>query len=232
MTSSRTPQARTTTRRARDARAEPARLSLRARHAARKRPARAGPASARDRAQRRAPDQRPRPPQLAQHGHAGGDRGRSRATVVDRRLDGAVERPDIDDRRGRRRVPIDSARSRRPATEDAERSTTSRDRRPRPISTRSRPSADLVRVYLNEIGKVSLLTAADEVELAKRIEAGLYAAHLLGQSQPLRRHHAGASCGRSWSTASGPRITCCGRTCASWSRWPSATPATACRSWT
>jgi RNA polymerase nonessential primary-like sigma factor len=44
------------------------------------------------------------------------------------------------------------------------------------------PSADLVRVYLNEIGKVSLLTAADEVELAKRIEAGLYAQHLLGQS--------------------------------------------------
>jgi len=44
------------------------------------------------------------------------------------------------------------------------------------------PSADLVRVYLNEIGKVSLLTAADEVELAKRIEAGLYATHLLGQS--------------------------------------------------
>jgi RNA polymerase sigma factor (sigma-70 family) len=43
-------------------------------------------------------------------------------------------------------------------------------------------SADLVRVYLNEIGKVALLTAADEVELAKRIEAGLYAAHLLASS--------------------------------------------------
>jgi len=43
-------------------------------------------------------------------------------------------------------------------------------------------SADLVRVYLNEIGKVSLLTAADEVELAKRIEAGLYAEHLLTAS--------------------------------------------------
>ena len=40
-------------------------------------------------------------------------------------------------------------------------------------------SADLVRVYLNEIGKVALLTAADEVDLAKRIEAGLYAQHLL-----------------------------------------------------
>ncbi len=43
-------------------------------------------------------------------------------------------------------------------------------------------SADLVRVYLNEIGKVALLTAADEVELAKRIEAGLYAQHLLTSS--------------------------------------------------
>ncbi|WP_304044706.1 RNA polymerase sigma factor SigB [Jatrophihabitans endophyticus] len=42
-------------------------------------------------------------------------------------------------------------------------------------------SADLVRVYLNEIGKVALLTAADEVDLAKRIEAGLYATHLLAQ---------------------------------------------------
>jgi RNA polymerase nonessential primary-like sigma factor len=41
------------------------------------------------------------------------------------------------------------------------------------------PAADLVRVYLNGIGKTALLTAADEVELAKRIEAGLYAQYLL-----------------------------------------------------
>ncbi|MFD1814056.1 sigma-70 family RNA polymerase sigma factor [Rhodococcus gannanensis] len=41
------------------------------------------------------------------------------------------------------------------------------------------PSADLVRVYLNGIGRTALLTAADEVELAKRIEAGLYAVHVL-----------------------------------------------------
>src|SRR5215211_1796267 len=40
-------------------------------------------------------------------------------------------------------------------------------------------SADLVRAYLNEIGKVALLNAAQEVELAKRIEAGLYADRLL-----------------------------------------------------
>ncbi len=43
-------------------------------------------------------------------------------------------------------------------------------------------SADLVRVYLNEIGKVALLSAADEVELSKRIEAGLYAEHLLSSN--------------------------------------------------
>jgi RNA polymerase nonessential primary-like sigma factor len=41
------------------------------------------------------------------------------------------------------------------------------------------PAADLVRVYLNGIGKTALLNAADEVELAKRIEAGLYAQNLL-----------------------------------------------------
>jgi RNA polymerase nonessential primary-like sigma factor len=41
------------------------------------------------------------------------------------------------------------------------------------------PAADLVRVYLNGIGKTALLSAEDEVELAKRIEAGLYAQHLL-----------------------------------------------------
>jgi RNA polymerase sigma factor (sigma-70 family) len=36
-------------------------------------------------------------------------------------------------------------------------------------------SADLVRAYLNGIGRTRLLTAAQEVELAKQIEAGLFA---------------------------------------------------------
>ena len=39
--------------------------------------------------------------------------------------------------------------------------------------------ADPVRAYLDAIGRVPLLSAADEVELAKRIEAGVYAAELL-----------------------------------------------------
>ncbi|MFD5179519.1 RNA polymerase sigma factor [Nocardia sp. NPDC058379] len=37
-------------------------------------------------------------------------------------------------------------------------------------------SADSVRAYLKQIGKVALLNAEEEVELAKRIEAGLFAA--------------------------------------------------------
>ncbi|MBV9315564.1 MAG: sigma-70 family RNA polymerase sigma factor [Pseudonocardia sp.] len=41
------------------------------------------------------------------------------------------------------------------------------------------PAADLVRVYLNGIGKRALLTAEREVDLAKRIEAGVFARHLL-----------------------------------------------------
>jgi RNA polymerase primary sigma factor len=46
-------------------------------------------------------------------------------------------------------------------------------------------SADLVRVYLREIGRVSLLTAADEVDLAKRVEAGVFAAERLDQASDL-----------------------------------------------
>ncbi|GAB3644627.1 hypothetical protein GCM10028833_01370 [Glycomyces tarimensis] len=42
-------------------------------------------------------------------------------------------------------------------------------------------SADSVRAYLKQIGKVPLLNAAQEVELAKRIEAGLYAVERLKQ---------------------------------------------------
>ncbi|EPD27081.1 RNA polymerase sigma factor [Actinotignum schaalii] len=42
-------------------------------------------------------------------------------------------------------------------------------------------TADPVKDYLKQIGKVPLLNAAEEVELAKRIEAGLYAQHLLNQ---------------------------------------------------
>jgi len=42
-------------------------------------------------------------------------------------------------------------------------------------------SADSVRAYLKQIGKVALLNAEEEVELAKRIEAGLYATQKLSE---------------------------------------------------
>ena len=51
-------------------------------------------------------------------------------------------------------------------------------------------TADPVKDYLKQIGKVALLNAAQEVELAKRIEAGLYAEHLLsteGNEMPAKR---------------------------------------------
>ncbi len=44
-------------------------------------------------------------------------------------------------------------------------------------------SADSVRAYLKQIGKVALLNAEEEVDLAKRIEAGLYAAERVRQTE-------------------------------------------------
>jgi RNA polymerase primary sigma factor len=52
---------------------------------------------------------------------------------------------------------------------------------------------DLVRLYLDEIGKAPLLDAASEVDLARRIEAGLFARHLLdslGQRRAVKLHNA------------------------------------------
>ena len=52
-------------------------------------------------------------------------------------------------------------------------------------SGRRAATSDLVRIYLREIGRVPLLTAEDEVELAKTIEAGLFAEEKLGGGFPM-----------------------------------------------
>jgi RNA polymerase primary sigma factor len=69
------------------------------------------------------------------------------------------------------------------------------DERQSPGSDRARRAgtSDLVRIYLREIGKVPLLTAHDEVELAKAIEAGLFAQEMLtaGQADGGAQGHGG-----------------------------------------
>ncbi|HLM88978.1 MAG TPA: RNA polymerase sigma factor RpoD [Streptosporangiaceae bacterium] len=52
-------------------------------------------------------------------------------------------------------------------------------------SRRAATTSDLVRIYLREIGRVPLLTAEDEVELAKAIEAGLFAEEKLRGGIPM-----------------------------------------------
>ncbi len=47
------------------------------------------------------------------------------------------------------------------------------------------PSSDLFRQYLREIGRIPLLTAAEEVDLARRVEAGLFAEEKLNSTPDL-----------------------------------------------
>ncbi|MFF4499687.1 RNA polymerase sigma factor [Streptomyces sp. NPDC001401] len=49
----------------------------------------------------------------------------------------------------------------------------------------SGPSSDLFRQYLREIGRIPLLTAAEEVDLARRVEAGLFAEEKLSTAPSL-----------------------------------------------
>jgi RNA polymerase primary sigma factor len=63
-------------------------------------------------------------------------------------------------------------------------------------------TGDLVRIYLREIGRVPLLTAQDEVELAKSIEAGLFAEEKLQAATPSSAQAASSAAG---SRAAGSR---------------------------
>ncbi len=61
---------------------------------------------------------------------------------------------------------------------------------PEPVPSAARPdtsgpSSDLFRQYLREIGRIPLLSAAEEVELARRVEAGLFAEEKLGTTPDL-----------------------------------------------
>ena len=64
------------------------------------------------------------------------------------------------------------------AQEDEE-SPAERRQREAEVAARLTPTSDPVRLYLKEIGRVALLTAAQEVDLAQRVEAGLFAAEKL-----------------------------------------------------
>ncbi|QES41471.1 RNA polymerase subunit sigma-70 [Streptomyces venezuelae] len=56
---------------------------------------------------------------------------------------------------------------------------------PRSRADTGGPSSDLFRQYLREIGRIPLLTAAEEVELARAVEAGLFAEEKLGNTPDL-----------------------------------------------
>ncbi|GGM46617.1 RNA polymerase principal sigma factor HrdC [Longimycelium tulufanense] len=62
--------------------------------------------------------------------------------------------------------------------------TTTLNATPRPVAEPREPhdDADLTGQYLAQVGETPLLTAAEEVALAKRIEAGVYAARLLAEA--------------------------------------------------
>ena len=63
------------------------------------------------------------------------------------------------------------------------------DLRP-PRADSASPSADLFRQYLREIGRIPLLSAVDEVDLARRVEAGLFAEEKLAAFCDLDGHDA------------------------------------------
>ncbi|WP_223690865.1 sigma-70 factor domain-containing protein [Leifsonia poae] len=83
-------------------------------------------------------------------------------------------------------------------------------------------TSDPVRDYLNSIGRTRLLTAEEEVELAKRIEVGVLAGERIAKRPGLSPGRAGNS-SRSPMTANGHSNGSSRRICDWWSVSPSGT---------
>ena len=97
---------------------------------------------------------------------------------------------EVVDGRGGRGDPRQARRRASPSEEGARprassSPTTTRTTRPRSRSPSAGATADPVKDYLKQIGKVPLLNAEQEVELAKRIEAGLFAEDKLANADKL-----------------------------------------------
>ncbi|MEP7056138.1 MAG: RNA polymerase sigma factor [Actinomycetota bacterium] len=60
-----------------------------------------------------------------------------------------------------------------------------REDREAELALKASPTSDPVRMYLKDIGKVPLLTAEEEVDLAKRVEAGVFASEKLATTPKL-----------------------------------------------
>ncbi|MEO6714748.1 MAG: RNA polymerase sigma factor [Mycobacteriales bacterium] len=60
-----------------------------------------------------------------------------------------------------------------------------REDREAELALKASPTSDPVRMYLKDIGKVPLLTAEEEVDLAKRVEAGVFASEKLAMTPKL-----------------------------------------------
>ena len=147
-------------RRARPPRPRPRRRAPRRRRARRRRPP---PATRQeiDDEEVEAVDRRGRGRRRGRDG--GGDRGR-------RHPDARTPHPTEDDEEAKP-IPVRAAPHGRPRAARVRR----RGRDPRLLGAITGATADPVKDYLKQIGKVALLNAAEEVELAMRIEAGLFA---------------------------------------------------------
>jgi len=75
------------------------------------------------------------------------------------------------------------------------------------IDEQAGPSADLFRQYLREIGRIPLLTAVQEVELAREVEAGLFAEEYLNSHPGLADEPLGSDSPGSESLGSESLVT-------------------------